>query len=523
MSAKHIFHGTGARSKLVEGAKTAARAISVTYGPKGRNCVLDRMAGMMITKDGVTVAREVELKDPLANMGAATVREACIRVNNEVGDGTTTTAILTHSLLVEGAKLLEADVVAPTVLARQMMEATDRVITIIESISNNLETEDEIRIVADLSSNGDTEIAEKLAEACMSVGKDGTVIIEDGSGLEVTIEYKDGMELTTVVRSEILGTGIEREIQNPLIAVVNKSLVNEADVGSMMACAISMQRSLVLYAVSIDAVAADMFWLNDREAESQFDGCAVPAPGMIHRKEDYLGDIAALCGAKMVDPRVGDNHQDWDPEWFGSAERVHFTLRSSTIFSNFSNKERIETRIKEIKNQEKSAGSEYDRDRSKERIAKLSGGLAILKVGGQTELAMKERRARIEDALGAIKTALHSGVVPGGGLSFLIGRRHMAAMTDDLNYGEQVVFAALSSPTKKLAENAGWSPDVVVRDIEDQEEMEICFDAKTETMRDCRDYPMIVDPTGVVVESLRTSVSIASTLLTTEVAITRAA
>ena len=540
MPAREILTGQDARTRMLRGARQIAKAISTTYGPAGRTCIMERMGGLLVTKDGVSVAREIALADNTENQGCQILKNACIKVNDEVGDGTTSVAILADALIQEGHKLI-ATGVDPNGLVRGMNAARDTAVDFIRTIADTITEQSELERIAMLASNGDAEVATNLAEACMAVGKDGTVTIEDGHGLETVLEFHEGMEIDQGPCSLAFLESGERTIENPLIAVIHGRLRSLEDVQDLMETASQWpENELVVFCLIAEAEALATMTVNNSRGIMKC--VAVGAPGVQFRKVEYLEDLAALSGATLVDPIAGLDHRQWNPEWFGSLRKITITARSTTMTAMPEAQEAIADRMVVLHAQERTCVSDYDRDRLKERIAKLSGGMAVLKIGGVTEIAMKERRARVEDALGAVRAALRSGVVPGGGLAYLRAAVELAtqAGSDGLftntgmvrqgacdsaeDYGWEVVKRALMKPLEVIANNAGEEGKVVVFNVAEQhfasEELHWGgWDALTETYRDLSADPMIMDPTDVAVAVIMAAGSVATTLLTVETAI----
>ena len=537
MPPREIYTGTDARAKMLRGANQMARAVSVTYGPGGRTCILQRMSGMLATKDGVTVAREVQLTDSLENQGCQILKEACIKVNNEVGDGTTTVAVLASAMLAEGHKLI-ATGIDPGGLTRGMKDAGEHALEYIREMATPILDQADLERVAMLASNGDVEVAKNMAEACMAVGKDGTVTIEDGVGLEVTLEFKEGMELDQGPCSpQFLRDQHERVIENPLVAVIHGRLRSLQDVQDLMEVASQWpQNELVVFCLLAETEALATMVVND--TKDVMKSVAIGAPGVQFRKQDYLQDIAALTGATYVDPNAGYDHKQWDPNWFGSLKSITIRPKSTILVAHDEAGDEVQERIQKLRAEEAHCASDYDRDRIQERLAKLSGGMAILKIGGVTEVAMKERRARVEDALGAVRAALRSGVVPGGGISYL--RAADALSCGDLlsdtgvyqnkdcstaeDFGRSVVRRALMKPLEVIANNADEEGKVVVYNVlskwQGSEDFDWTgWDALTDQYRDLAEDPMVMDPTAVAIATVTAAISVVTTLLMVETAI----
>lgn len=524
---RDIYTGNDARTRLLQGADKMARAVAVTYGPGGRTCIMERMAGMLTTKDGVTVAREVFLADHLENQGCQILKEACINVNNEVGDGTTTVAVLANAMLHAGHKLI-ATGVDPGGLVRGMYEARDRVMEFIQNLATSITEQSDLERVAMLASNGDEEVARYLAEACMAVGKDGTVTIEDGVGMEVVLEFKEGMEIDQGPCSlSFLGGQPERVIESPLIAVIHGRLRSLADVQDLLEVASQWpQNELVVFCLTAETEALSVMVVNDTKGVMK--SVAIGAPGVQFRKQEYLQDIAALAGAVYIDPLAGYDHKSWDPEWFGSLQKIIIQTKATILMPHGEADQSISDRIVTLRAEESRCTSDYDRDRLRERLAKLSGGMAILKIGGVTEIALKERRARVEDALGAVKAALRDGVVPGGGIAYLRAAANLVIplQYDAVGSGWKVIKQALMKPLEVLADNAGEEGKVIIHTLLDKwlqnPSADIDWsgwDAITNQYRDLYADPMVMDPTAVALATIKAAVSVAATLLTVETAI----
>jgi chaperonin GroEL len=522
MKTRQIATGTPARKRILEGALRLAQTTTITYGPHGRTCILDRNPELLTTRDGVTVARAIDLLDPVQNLGAQFLKEACIKVNNEVGDGTTTVAILTAEMLKRGHKIITAGI-DPNQIVRGMNAARDQAISVIEDLAVSIETQKDIERVAMLASNGDTEVAQNMAEACMAVGKDGTVTIEDGQGIEVSLEFKEGMDLDRGPASmSFLKGDVERTLEGPLVAVINFTLQTLEDIQDLLEVASQWpQRELLVIAQDVKGVALATMIENDKQGIVR--SVAVLAPGFTSRKADYLQDIAALSGATFVDPVAGYDIRTWDANWFGAFRKVLIKHNTVVLTSYDEARETLAQRILELKAQERHCVSDYDRDRLQERLGKLSGGMAVLRIGAATEAEMKERRARVEDALAAVKASLKDGVVPGAGLTYLRAAKGLGNCTgcdEGFTAGWNLVRDALSKPAEILATNGGHSGAAVLDLLQSSSEDWWGWDTLQGRCRDLIEDPPIIDPTAVALSVLRAAVSVASTLLTVEVSIT---
>ena len=506
---KDITLGLNARNQILQGALKAAQAISVTYGPLGRTALLDRMAGLLATKDGVTVARELHLENSLENMGCQLLKTACLKVNNQTGDGTTTVAILTAAILIEGSKAVAAGT-NPRQLAQELQDAGKQAIKYIRSLALSVRTQKELEYIALISCNGDDEIAKLMAEACMAVGQDGMIVIEDGQHVDSKLEFKDGVELgcgpvgaSHTNMGGFMHNQTERVMDGTLVAVIRASLRTLDDIKDILEVASQWpDNPLLVFAGDVDGDALRTMILNDHK--NVLKSCAFNAPAF-RNQEDFLKDVAVLAGAHMVDPMI-DDIRNWNSEWFGSFRQANIKW-DRTIITTYSDKfEFAQARIKELKQQE--TDSDFDRGRILERIAKLSGGMAVLKMGGVTEIALKERRARVEDVLGSTRAALKDGMVPGGGRAY-----QLAAQAID----NPILKKALLQPINIQAQQLGLSATIITESLQD--EPWIGWDVLLNQVRNLQDDPMIADPTLVVESVIKAAVSVASTLLTVEAAV----
>lgn len=519
----NVHHGTKTRQQLLRGALTLAKAVAVTFGPHGKTCILDRLAGLLPTRDGVTVAREIVLDDPVENQGAQILKEACVRVNAAVGDGTSTTAILAAEILMLGVKCIAAGV-PPQFLCRGMRDAASAVDSILEEMSTPVESVEEIEQIALLASNRDLDVAHALAEASLAIGRDGTIIVVDGHGTEIKLDVKDGMEID---RGPVHPSFANKEktLDGPLVAVINAHLTSIPDIQSLLESASQWQpRELVLFALSVSQDALYTVSFNLRKDNIRC--IPIQCPGYGHHKEDYLRDVAALAGATFVDSAAGMNRRDWNPEWFG-AVRTAIVGEKTTVLTAYPDKIMgLQGYLTKLRHQADTTKSNYDRDRIRSRMASLTGGLALLKVGAHTENVLKERRARVEDALAAVKAALRGGVIPGAGISLLAASTKIKCPPythQGRKDGWETLKIALRKPFVQLAENAGEEGCIIVdrllREWE-HEKVSVGWDATQGTIRDLQDEPRILDPTNVTREALRAAVSAATTILSADTSIT---
>jgi len=526
--ARTVRHGITARQALLDGADKLVRAVSVTYGPNGRTAILDRFAGLLSTKDGVTVAREVELELHGENLGSRVLREACIKVNDEVGDGTTTAAIVAGSLLREGHKLIAAGM-EPRALLRGIRAASEAALDTVQQLAIPVTGQHHLEEVALIACNNDEEVAKNMATACMAVGKDGTVLIEDSSGVETTLDFKEGMELATGAASpHFLDNAVERVIEGPLVAVINQPLQSLEDVRELMEVASQWpQNHLLVLAPVIEGAALTTMAVNHTEGVVKC--CAVKAPGMPHIQPDYLEDIAVMSAADFVDPAAGYNIGQWDAEWFGSFRKA--TIRSDLVtFEAYpAVDDDVQKRIAFLKGQLAASTSGYEEDRLQERMAKLSGGLAVLKVGGVTEAALKERRARVEDALGAVRASLKDGLVPGGAVAYFRASEALLAHPDrsklpvEEKSGWDAMARGLAEPVRVLSSNAGKDAPLIAFEIAGRDDLWEGWDARSDEVRNLGTAPIVADPTAVALSVITAATSVVSTLLTVECSVTMGA
>jgi len=517
--------GQDARKRLLYGARLFAKTLRVTYGPQGCTVMLDRPAGLLSTKDGMTVAREITLEDKEVNLGAQVLKQACLAVTEKVGDGSTTTAILAAEILRLGDKMVTAGN-SPMGIVFGIRDACQEVCDHLKDRAVSTKDEETLRQVAWAASNGDDEIANLLAKAALAVGKDGTIIIEDGLGVGSELVIKDGMELNQGPVSPLFfdGPTLDRTIEGALVAVINGPLTSLTDVQDLLETASQWPQSeLIVFADHIVGEALAAMTLNF--SKKVVLSCGIAAPGYGPTRTEYLKDICALTGAVLVDSAAGMTHQKWNPEWFGKVRKATITKDKTVLEAYPECHEHIIKRLKELRAEEGTLSSQYDKDRLRERKAKLSGGLGLLKIGGVSEAAMKERRARVEDALGAVRAALKGGVLPGAGIpyfwgSLLLQKFDVECSTGEFLVGWGIVARALGKPLRVLVDNADASPTIPEQIKDAQKESPWTgWDAKTGELKDMRLAPRVMDPTLVVVGAIQAAVSVATTLLTVETTI----
>jgi len=531
---RDIVTGYQARLRLLEGATTLAEVVAVTLGPHGRTVALQRPAGLLTTKDGVTVAREVDPSGSVEALGAKMFREACLRVHKEAGDGTTSTAVVAASLLAQGQKLLLAGV-DMNLFLQGLKQAAQVAIDSVRAIVSEVEDQGVLERVAMVSSNGDEEMATNVAEACMSAGEGGTVVVQDGQRVGINLVFKNGMEIPTRINSSFLRESLPDTVEGPHVAVINKALTSFKDVRDVIECMTQYPpHHLILFAPSISAEAQETIAVN-MLGNSRIRGTsqvyALDAPGTKFKKVEFLKDIAALADARFVDPAAGYDHTHWDPAWFGSFRRVAIGRETTLLTAYPTAFDSTQARVQVLQHERARSDSDYDKDQLTQRIAKLVGGLVILEISGQTEAALKERRGRLEDALAAVRGALEGGVVPGAGTAYLEASQACLKTFQGMQGPQEyrmafrVLARALECPLRQLADNAGKSPgDVlsrVLRAREDDEYGWVGWDATVDKIRDLGANPVIADPLPVVEEVIRSAVAVTSLMLTCETVVSR--
>ena len=498
------------RDKLVSGARALSAVVGKTYGPKGKTVIVERpMGAILATKDGVSVAREVDLEDPYANAAVQVIKQAALKVNDEAGDGTTTTVILSSALLEEGHKLIAAGN-DPMQLGIQITETANRISDWLLKNAKKVTTQVELEQLALVSSNGDEEIARLLAEAVMSVGDDGTILIEDSKGVDTTLSFREGYDLDRgPCHEQFMAGQTTRVVDNPLVCVVGKTLSTIDDIAPILEASSQWPGSpVVIFAHSIEGLALKTMLMNDKEGVVKSIG--VFAPGIGDNREKYLQDVAAATLSTYIDPTFM-KLKDWDDTWLGVAKQIVFSGRKTTIVSVEDATEALYARAEEVKREP--VVSEYDTDRIKERVARLTGGLAVLAVGGYSEAALKERRARIEDSLGALRSALSTGILPGG-LTSLIKYPYGSTLSD------RIWSKAVGLAYNLLLSNGGVE-GAPLREVVVDLPLWEGYDLKQSCIRDLSVNPLVAEPLRVLQQSVLRSASVASLLLSVEVGIAK--
>jgi chaperonin GroEL len=517
MPAKEIHFRQSAREEILRGVRVLADAVTVTLGPKGRNVVIEKSFGSpLITKDGVTVAKEIDLEDKFANMGAAMVREVASKTSDKAGDGTTTATVLARAIFEEGLKLVAAGH-NPMDLKRGIDAAVEAVVAELKRISKATSGRDDIAKVGTVSANGDATIGNILAEAMEKVGKEGVITVEEAKGLETTLEVVEGMQFDRGYISPYFVTDparMEVVLEDPYILLTEKKISAMADLVPVLEQVARAAKPILIIAEDIESEALATLVVN--KLRGTLNCAAVKAPGFGDRRKEMLKDIAILTGGQVITEELGLKLDQVTLKDLGRAKRVTIDKDNTTIVDGAGQKADIEGRIKQIRAQIEETTSDYDREKLQERLAKLVGGVAVVQVGATTETEMKERKARVEDALNATRAAVEEGIVPGGGVAYLRCLPALEKLTvpADQAQGVAIVRRALEEPARRIAKNAGWEGAVVIEKIRNGEGG-FGFNAATETFEDLQKAG-VIDPTKVERTALQNAASVASLLLTTE-------
>jgi chaperonin GroEL len=515
--AKQIIYGEQSRQAILRGVNALADAVKVTLGPKGRNVVLDKKFGSpTITKDGVTVAKEIDLKDPLENMGAQMVREVASKTSDTAGDGTTTATVLAQAIYREGAKNVVAGA-NPMELKRGIEKAVDVVVEEIKKQSRPVKG-DMIAQVGTISANSDETIGKIIAEAMEKVGKDGVITVEEAKTLETTLDVVEGMQFDRGYLSPYFVTDPERMevvLENPVILIHEKKVSSMKDLLPVLEQVARMGRPLLIIAEDVEGEALATLVVNKLRGTLQ--AAAVKAPGFGDRRKAMLEDIAILTGGRAITEDLGIKLENIKMDDLGKAKKVTIDKDNTTIVEGAGSAREIEGRVKQIRVQVEETTSDYDREKLQERLAKLVGGVAVIKVGAATETEMKEKKARVEDAMHATKAAVEEGIVPGGGVALLRAAKGLDGLKleGDQAVGAQIIKRALEEPMRWIAANAGSEGSIVVARVKDAKSADEGFNAATDTYEDLVKAG-VIDPAKVVRNALQNASSIASLLLTTE-------
>jgi chaperonin GroEL len=522
MAAKQLQFDESARHALLRGIEKLARAVKATLGPSGRNVILDKKFGSpTITKDGVTVAKEIELEDPYENMGAQLVREVASKTSDIAGDGTTTATVLAESIYKEGLRNVTAGA-NPTSLQRGIMKAVDAIVEELKKISKKVSDRTEIAQVATVSANWDKTIGEIIADAMDKVGKDGTITVEEAKSIETTLEVVEGMQFDKGYLSPYFVTNaedMEAVLENPYILIYEKKISSLKDMLPLLEKVAKAGRPLLIIAEDVEGEALATLVVNKLRGTLQV--CAVKAPGFGDRRKAMLEDIAVLTGGRLISEDLGIKLENIKLEDLGRTKRATVDKENTTIVEGEGKQVDIKGRIAQIRRQIEETTSDYDREKLQERLAKLAGGVAVINVGAATETEMKEKKARVEDALHATRAAVEEGIVPGGGVAFIRAQKvldNMRGLDGDEKVGVQIVRRAIEEPTRQLADNAGKEGALVVEEVKKRkgnEGYDVAADEYTDLVK-----AGIVDPTKVARTALQNAASISGLLLTTEALVT---
>jgi chaperonin GroEL len=518
--AKQIIVGDEARQALLRGVNILSNVVKATLGPRGKNVILDKKFGSPTsTKDGVTVAKEIELKDPWENMGAQLVKEVASKTSDVAGDGTTTATVLAQIIYAEGIKHVTAGR-NPNLIKKGIDRAVDEVVKELKGMSREV-TGEMIAQVGAISANNDESIGKIIAEAMEKVGKDGVITVEEAKGLETTLEFVEGMQFDRGYLSPYFITDPERMecvLENPLILLHEKKISNLREFLPLLESVAKMGRALLVVAEEVEGEALATLVVNKLKGTLMC--CAVKAPGFGDRRKAMLEDIAILTGGKVITEDIGVKLENVTLDWLGEAAKVVVDKDNTTIVEGKGKHSEIQARIKQIRTQIEETTSDYDREKLQERLAKMVGGVALIKVGAATETELKEKKARVEDAMHATKAAVEEGIVPGGGVALLRCQKALEKLNldGDMQIGVQIIRRAIEEPLRQIAENAGHEGSIVVEKVREMKQ-DFGFNALTEKYEDMIKAG-IVDPTKVVRTALQNAASIAGLLLTTEGCVT---
>ncbi len=523
MAAKDIKFGEEARRAILNGVDKLAEAVKVTLGPKGRNVAIEKKFGPpTVTKDGVTVAKEIELKDPFENIGAQMVKEVASKTSDVAGDGTTTATVLAQAIFKEGMKNVTAGA-NPMALKRGIEKAVQTVVDELKKISKEVKDRFEIKQVAAISANNDEAIGEIIADAMEKAGKDGVITVEEGKGLEMELEFVEGMQFDRGYISPYFITNpdkMEVVLEDPYILIHDKKISTMRDLLPLLEKIVQQGKPLLIIAEDVEGEALATLVVN--KIRGVLNCAAVKAPGYGERRKAMLEDIAILTGGRVISEDAGMKLENAQLSDLGRAKTVRIDKDDTTIIDGMGDKEKIQARIKQIKLQIEETKSDYDREKLQERLAKLAGGVAVINVGAATEVEMKEKKARVEDALHATKAAVEEGIVPGGGVALIrcIGvlEELEKGMEGDEKVGVQIVKRAIEEPLRQIAYNAGEEGSVIVEKVKAEKD-NIGFNAQTGKFEDMMKAG-VIDPTKVVRIALQNAASVASLLVTTEAVIT---
>ena len=515
--AKKVVFGDDARQKILKGVEVLSAAVKATLGPQGRNVVIEKKFGSpTITKDGVTVAKEIELKDTLENVGAQMVREVASKTSDVAGDGTTTATVLAEKIYREGLKYVSSGANA-TLVKKGIDGAVEKVVESLKTMKRDVKGT-MIAQVGSISANNDMEIGKIIADAMDKVGKDGVITVEEAKSLETTLEFVEGMQFDRGYISPYFITDPDRMecvVENPFILLYEKKISSLRDMLPLLEQVAKSGKPLLIIAEDVEGEALATLVVN--KLRGTLSVSAVKAPGFGERRKAMLEDIAILTGGRLISEDIGVKLENVGVDWLGQAKKVHIDKDNTTIIEGFGQDSDIKARIKQIRTQIEETSSDYDREKLQERLAKLAGGVAVIKVGAATETELKEKKARVEDAMHATKAAVEEGIVPGGGVALLRSEKALenVKFEGDMQLGLQIIREALKEPLRMIAENAGQEGSLVVAKVRELKNNDEGFDALKEEYTNMVESG-IIDPTKVVRTALQNAASVAGMMLTTE-------
>ena len=519
MAAKDVKFNTDARNRMLKGVNILADAVKVTLGPKGRNVVLDKSFGApRITKDGVSVAKEIELEDKFENMGAQMVKEVASRTNDEAGDGTTTATVLAAAIIREGMKSVAAGM-NPMDLKRGIDLATTRVVEAIKAAARDVTDSDEVAQVGTISANGEAEIGRQIADAMQKVGNEGVITVEENKGLETETDVVEGMQFDRGYLSPYFVTNADKmtaELEDCMILLHEKKLSSLQPMVPLLEQVIQSQKPLLIIAEDVEGEALATLVVNKLRGGLKI--AAVKAPGFGDRRKAMLQDIAILTGGQVISEDLGMKLESVTMDMLGTAKRIQITKDETTVIDGAGEKAEIEARVTQIRGQIEETTSDYDKEKLQERVAKLAGGVAVIRVGGMSEVEVKERKDRVDDALNATRAAVQEGVVVGGGVALIQAGKSLDGLTGanpDQNVGITIVRKAIEAPLRQIAENSGVDGSVVAGKIRESDDVTFGFNAQTEEYGDMFKFG-VIDPAKVVRTALQDAASVAGLLITTE-------
>ncbi|MDR2464134.1 MAG: chaperonin GroEL [Holosporales bacterium] len=522
MSAKDVRFSNEAREKLLSGVNTLASAVKVTLGPKGRNVLIEKSYGApRITKDGVSVAKEIELTDKFENMGAQMLKEVAVKTSDIAGDGTTTATVLGQSIIIDGLRAVAAGM-NPLDLKRGIDLAVSAVVKFLKEKSRPVATNEEIKQVGTISANGEKEIGDILAQAVEKVGKEGVITIEEAKSFQTELDVVEGMQFDRGYISPYFVTNAEKmicEMENPFVLIYEKKLSSLQPFLPVLEAVVQSGKPLLIVAEDVEGEALATLVVNKIRAGLKV--CAVKAPGFGDRRKAMLEDIAILTGGQLISDDLGIKLENVNVSMLGKAKRVTITKEDTTIVEGAGSSADIEARCGQIRVQIEESTSDYDKEKLQERLAKLSGGVAVIRVGGATETEVKERKDRVDDALHATRAAIESGIVPGGGVALLRSAKVLEQLTgenESQKVGIKLIATALQAPCRQIANNAGKDGSIAVCKILDSNDFNFGYDAQNDTYCDLQQKG-VVDPTKVVFTALLDAASVAGLFITTECAI----